>query len=85
MNAIILGALGIPAFISVVLMVTFYESIKDELGSGFRRIRKNVRNQFHPYEAREERDKAEGQVNANRQLKQRSPSDWDLSGGMMGI
>lgn len=78
MNYLIIGALGVNAVLIVVLMVTFYHSIKDELNSGFRKFNhySNMwrKNQNAIYSDQKTNDRHENGFN-----------NWDLSGGILGI
>ena len=80
MNYLMLGAFGVNAVLVVVLMVAFYQSIKDELNSGIRKFnhysRRHRKNQKHNvmYNDQKQNDRNENDFN-----------NWDLSGGILGI
>ncbi|HEV7232319.1 MAG TPA: hypothetical protein VGO45_13370 [Bacteroidia bacterium] len=80
MNSIILGAMGIPAFIAVVLMISYYDSIREQLQNGFNRGRDRFRSFI-----RNEQDTDSASVSSYRKGQEDDFRDWDLSGGTFGI
>ena len=79
MNSIILGALSLPAFIAVVLMISYYDSVRDQLQNGFKRRRDQIRDSIRT-------GADEGQaVSSFRRKPEDNFRDWDLSGGTFGI
>ena len=80
MNYLIIGAFGVNAILAVVLMVTFYQSIKDELNSGFRKL--------SHYSDRWRRNQNQNAMYNDQKLNDQNENDfnnWDLSGGILGI
>jgi hypothetical protein len=74
MKAVILGVLGIPVCFVVVLMATYYDSIRNDLQSGFKRSR------------RREKESSDSNGNQNPfSSKDNDFNHWDVSGGMLGI
>ncbi|MBL7892472.1 MAG: hypothetical protein JNL63_07565 [Bacteroidia bacterium] len=80
MNYLIIGAFGVNAVLIVVLMVAFYQSIKDELNSGFRKFRhysdvwRKNQNQNAIYNNEKQNNRNENNSN-----------NWDLTGGILQV
>ena len=83
MNYLLLGAFGINAFLIVLLMVVFYQSISNDLKSGFKKL--------NHFSHRWRKNKLESNGEHHESVNVRSENifnqwdHWDLSGGILGI
>src|SRR5438105_4166120 len=82
MNYLILGAFGINAYLIILLMVVFYQSIRGDLNSGFKKL-----NHFSHRCRRNllENNRYDESTDVGSKNKFKNWDHWDLSGGIFGI